>query len=141
MTVESIQAWPAGESVSLPYFDTAVNAGEPGYVSQPLEGQIDIGRELVNKNHATFCVRVNGQSMVDAGIDSGDLLIVDKDLPADNGSIILAVIDGEFTVKRLVKNGPQVYLQPENASFSPIHIEELNDFRVWGVVTGVIKKV
>ncbi len=138
--MQFIQELSLGGGIDLPFFDYAVACGTPSYVSQPLAETINIGEELVVNKKSSFCVRVNGQSMIDAGIDDGDLLVVDKGLEANNNSIILAVINGEYTVKRLLRNKTGLYLQPENKDFEPIRITEFMDFRVWGVVTGVIKK-
>lgn len=129
------------EAISLPYFEVGVSAGNPTYVSEYFETTINVSRELIKNRNSTFCVRVNGQSMIDAGIDDGDLLIVDKSLPAENNNIILAVINGEFTVKRLYKRDDDLYLQPENKNYNPIKITPFMDFRIWGVVTGLIKKL
>ena len=96
---------------------------------------------LVKNKAATFYARVSGQSMIDAGIDDGDLLIVDKSLHAENNNIVLAVINGDYTVKRLYRNGEELFLQPANRNYNPIKITEFMDFRLWGVVTGVIKKL
>jgi len=133
--------WNELETLSLPFFDVGVNAGLPGYVGQPLQENIDLQRELVQHPGQTFVVRVNGQSMVGAGIDGGDLLVVDKALPARDQHIVLAVIDGEYTVKRLVKKENVLYLKPENPDYPLITVQEQSDFRIWGVVTGVIKKL
>lgn len=127
-------------SVEIPFFDVGVSAGYPSQVYSINGDSININRELVVNKSSTFCVRVNGQSMINAGIDDGDLMVVDKSLHADDNSIILAVINGEYTVKRLKRIDGKLYLQPENDDFSPILITEHMDFRIWGVVTGVIKK-
>ena len=95
---------------------------------------------LVHNPSATFCVKAIGESMKDAGIKSGDIMIVDKSLEPKNRSIVLAVIDGEFTVKRVNLNDNELYLIPENSNFSPIKITQEMDFQVWGVVTYVIHK-
>jgi DNA polymerase V len=129
------------ESCSLPFFDVGVAAGKPSYVTEYFPDTIDLNRELVPNPKASFCVRVSGQSMVGANIDDGDLLIVDKEREARSGQIILAVINGEYTVKRLLIKANQVYLQPENEEFTPLLITPFMDFRVWGVVTGLIKKM
>jgi DNA polymerase V len=105
------------------------------------DSSINLSKELVKNSKTTFAVRVNGQSMIDAGIEDKDLLIVDKALEPKNKQIVLAVINGEFTVKRLLRNGDDLYLQAENINYSPIKINENMDFRIWGVVLGVIKKM
>lgn len=129
------------DNLEIPFFEVGVAAGEPSYVSQYFESTVNLNRELVKNPKATFCVRVNGQSMIGAGIDTGDLLIVDKEKEPQNKQIVLAVINGEYTVKRLLINGSGTYLQPENSNFKPIRITEFMDFRIWGVVTGLIKKL
>lgn len=129
------------DQLKLPYFEAGVNAGEPGYVSEYFESSINLNRELVDNPKASFCVRVAGQSMVDAGIDDGDLLIVDRSREPEDGQIILAVINGEYTVKRLKFRNGECFLQPENKAYEPIRITQFMDFRIWGVVTGLIKKV
>src|SRR5690606_17950812 len=122
-------------------YEVSVAAGAPTYIPTYFESTINISRELVKNHKSTFCVRVNGQSMVDAGIDDGDLLIVDRHLEPQNNNIILAVINGEYTVKRLYKRGEDLFLQPENKNYDPIKITPYMDFRIWGVVTGLIKKL
>lgn len=129
------------DHLEIPYFEVDVPAGEPSYVSQYFESTINLNHELVKNPKATFCVRVNGQSMIGAGIDTGDLLIVDKQKEPENKQIVLAVINGEYTVKRLLINSGGTYLQAENPAFEPIKITEFMDFRIWGVVTGLIKKL
>lgn len=141
MKVTEILPIEDNDAIEIPYFEVGVAAGEPTYVSQSFETTINVSRELIKNRKATFCVRVVGQSMIDAGIDDGDLLIVDKSLPPDNNNIVLAVIDGEYTVKRLYKRGEDLYLQPENKNYDPIKITPYMDFRIWGVVTGLIKKL
>lgn len=131
----------SAESVSIPLYHASVAAGNPAYVSQFFEDTIDISRHAVNNPKTSFCVRVNGQSMIKAGIDNGDLLIVDKSLTAENKQIVLAVVNGEFTVKRLLRKENRLFLLPENPDFEPIEVTEFMDFRISGVVTGVIKKM
>lgn len=129
------------ESLRIPFFDVGVAAGKPSYVSEYFEDSIDINSEMVKNPRATFCVRVSGQSMVGAGIDDGDLLIVDKEKIAEDQAIVLAVINGEYTVKRLQRREGALFLQAENPDFAPLRITQFMDFRVWGVVTGLIKKM
>lgn len=131
---------PSG-GIEIPFFDVGVAAGNPSYVSEYFPDSINLSRDLVKNPKATFCVRVSGQSMVGAGIDDGDLLIVDKELQAKEGQIILAVINGDYTVKRLLQKEDGYYLQPENPAFEPLKITQFMDFRIWGVVTGLIKKM
>lgn len=128
-------------AIELPFFDIGVAAGKPSYVTEYFPETINLQGSLVPNPKASFCVRVSGQSMVDAGIDDGDLLIVDKSRHPEDGQIVLAVINGDYTVKRLKIRGQKLYLMPENPKFEPIEIDQFMDFRVWGVVTGLIKKL
>lgn len=105
-----------------------------------MEQKLDLNTHLIQHPAATFFVRVEGDSMKDAGIHPNDILVVDRALEATNGKIVVAVINGEFTVKRIRFKGPQIILEAENPSYPPILIERSADFQVWGVVTYVIHK-
>ena len=102
---------------------------------------LNLQEYLIQHPSATFCVRVTGDSMQNAGIFSGDVMVVDRALEPQNNSIVLAVLDGEFTVKRIQKEENSLYLKPENENFKSIKITEEMDFKVWGIVTHVIHKV
>ena len=123
----------------LSFFDTSVPAGFPSPADDFLEEKLDLNKFLVKNPAATFFVRVRGSSMIQAGIFDRDILIVDRSLEVQNNSIIVAVIDGEFTVKRLQKSGDQILLVAENRNYKPIKITKEMDFQVWGVVRGVIR--
>jgi DNA polymerase V len=125
---------------SIPMFSNAVQAGFPSPAEDHMDMDLNLNDYLVENPSATFCVKAIGESMKDAGIHSGDIMIVDKSLEPKNRSIILAVINGEFTVKRVNINDGSLYLLPENSSFSPIKITQEMDFHVWGVVTYIIHK-
>ena len=125
---------------SLSIFSNAVQAGFPSPADDYMEPDLDLNDYLVQNPSATFCVKAIGDSMKDAGISSGDIMVVDKSLEPKNRSIVLAIIDGEFTVKRVNINSNKLYLVPENNDFLPIEITEEMDFKVWGVVTYVIHK-
>ena len=101
---------------------------------------LNLQDHLIQNPSATFCVRAVGESMKDAGIQSGDIMLVDKSITPKNRSIVLAVIDGEFTVKRLNVSEKELYLVPENENSPPIKITEKMDFQVWGVVTYIVHK-
>lgn len=120
---------------------TGISAGFPSPADDFKEFKISLDKTLVRNKEATFYAKVSGQSMVGAGIDDGDLLVVDKSLDPKHNSIAVCFIDGEFTVKRLKVSEGNVYLQPENPSYKAIKITNDNDFQVWGIVTHVIKKV
>ena len=124
----------------IPLFEGSVQAGFPSPADDYMDMDLDLHDHLVQNPSATFCVKAIGESMKDAGIQSGDVMIVDRSLEPENRSIVLAVIDGEFTVKRVNVNDDALYLMPENSNFSPIKITEEMDFQVWGVVTYIIHK-
>jgi DNA polymerase V len=126
--------------MELPLFESKVSAGFPSPAEEYLQRPLDIGRLLVRNPASTFFIRVMGDSMVGAGINDGDLLVIDRSITPENKSIVLAIVDGEFTVKRLCKKGDQVYLKPENPKYSAIQITDLMQFEVWGVVTYVIHR-
>jgi DNA polymerase V len=117
-----------------------VPAGFPSPADDFVEMEINLQDYIVKNKEATFCVKVEGSSMTKAGINTGDIMIVDRSLTPKHNDIVLAVIDGDFTVKRLAVNDNSVYLVPENDSFSPIKITDLMDFQVWGIITHIIHR-
>jgi len=117
-----------------------VPAGFPSPADDFVEIELNLHDYIVKNKDATFCVKVEGNSMTKADIHSGDILIVDRSLDPEHNNIVLAVIDGEFTVKRLAVNDSNLYLAPENDNFTPIKIKEEMDFLVWGVITHIIHK-
>jgi len=122
----------------LPIFLESVSAGFPSPADDYLEGRLDLNEYLVRNPSATFFLRVTGDSMIDAGIHSGDVLIVDRSLTPRSGSIVIAAIDGELVVKRLKISKNKIFLIPENRQYEPIEIKSEMNFEVWGVVTSVI---
>lgn len=116
----------------------AVQAGFPSPAADYIENDIDLAAHLVSKPLSTYLVRVVGNSMIDAHIPPDALLVVDKSLTPKNNQIIVASIDGEFTVKRFIKNSSGIRLMPANKAFLPIPITEFMDFKVWGTVTRII---
>lgn len=127
-------------SIYLNLYGTNVSAGFPSPSSDYLEGKLDLNEHIIKNPPATFFVRVSGDSMIGAGIHPDDLLVVDRSEEPKHGKIVIAVINGELTVKRLHKNRAGVQLMPENPSYLPIHITPEMEFQVWGVVTYVIHK-
>jgi len=125
---------------SIPFCISPVRAGFPSPAEDYIENSLDLNHLLIKHPAATFFVRVEGDSMKDAKINKGDILIVDKAIKPSHKKIIIASIDGEFTVKRLYIEGTNVFLYPENPKFKPIKIQENSDFEVWGVVTYIIHK-
>ena len=122
----------------LPLFLESVSAGFPSPADDYLEGKLDLNEHLVRNPTATFFVRVTGDSMEGAGMYSGDILVVDRSLDPKDGNVIIAVIDGELTVKRLSNKNGEISLVPENPNYKPLKITEEMSFTVWGVVTNVI---
>lgn len=125
----------------ITFTDTGISAGFPSPADDFKEYRISLDRTLVKNKEATFYAKVSGQSMVGAGLDDGDLLIVDRSLEPEHNKIAVCFIDGEFTVKRLILEADCIYLQPENPDYKPIKVTEDNDLQIWGIVTHVIKKI
>ena len=121
-------------------FSHKVPAGFPSPADDHAESRLDLNEYLINQAESTFFVRIKGDSMVDAGILDNDIVIVDRSKSAAINDIVLASIDGEFTVKVLTKNNKGPYLMPANKEFKPIYIEEGSQFEIWGVVTGSVRK-
>jgi DNA polymerase V len=121
-----------------PLFLTRVPAGFPSPADDYMEGNLDLNTHLIKHPSATFFVRVVGDSMKDAGIHTGDILVVDRSLEADDNKIVIAAVNGELTVKRIMKTSGALFLVSDNPEYSPIPICEDMDFAVWGVVTCVI---
>lgn len=124
----------------VPVYGDAVPAGFPSPAEDYLDMDLNLHEYLVQNPAATFCVRAVGDSMLDANIKSGDVMVVDRAKDPVNNSIVLAVLDGEFTVKRIKKNEDELYLMPANADYQPMKITDDMDFQVWGVVTFIIHK-
>ncbi len=135
---EVFEANPVTHSPQRMY-STLVAAGLPSPTEDYSEGKIDLNEHLLEHPEDTFFVRVSGDSMIDVGIHPGDLLIVDRVIRPASGKIIIAVINGELTVKRLIKQEEnKLFLMPENVNYPAIEITEEMSFMIWGVVTNVI---
>lgn len=128
-------------NLSLPLFASRVPAGAPVPADDLRERDIDLNQHLVHHPDSTFLVTVKGDSMIDAGIHDGDLLVVDRALEPKPGKVVVAVVNGELTVKRLAKSGKTILLVPENPAYRPIEVDEEASFFIWGVVTNVIHPV
>jgi DNA polymerase V len=128
-------------SSPCPLFLVPVAAGFPSPADDYLEDKLDLNQHLIKHEASTFFVKVRGDSMIGAGIHSGDLLIVDRALEPMDNSVVIAVVNGELTVKRIHKRDGKLALMPDNGDYEPIHITECTDFEVWGVVTHVIHAV
>jgi len=118
----------------LPLFIASISAGFPSPADDYIDKKLDLNEFLIKHPSATFFVRVSGDSMIDAGIKNGDILIVDRAIESTNGSIVIAIVNGELTVKRIKKNNEKLYLMPENSDFDTIEITPETQFEVWGVV-------
>ena len=129
----------AGNSLSL--FEAAVPAGFPSPAADYEQDRLDLNRHLVKNPAATFFVRVTGDSMTGAGIHDGDLLVVDRSLETKDKNIVIAVLDGELTVKRIRIRNRKITLEPENHNYSAQEITPDTAFEVWGVVTSAIHKL
>ena len=132
---------PNPPRVARPLFLSRVPAGFPSPAEDYVECGLDLNEHLIAHREATFFVRVKGHSMTGAGIRDGDLLVVDRALEAGDGDIVVAVVDGELTVKRLWRRGGRVRLLAENPAFAPIELKDGQELAVWGVVTSVIHRV
>jgi DNA polymerase V len=127
--------------LKIPFIPDGVSAGFPSPAADFMETNIDLNAALSENPLATFYIRVNGNSMIDAGINDKDVLVVDRSLEPQNNKIAICFIDGEFTVKRIKLETDCLYLMPENSNYQPIKVTEENELIIWGIVTYVIKKV
>ncbi len=126
--------------LELPLASSGISAGFPSPADDHLDIKLDLNKALVPHPNATFYGRVKGYSMVEAGIEEGDILVIDKSLDPKEGDVAVCFLDGEFTVKRIGKREGNLCLLPANEAFEPIPVTEENDFLVWGIVTYVIHK-
>jgi DNA polymerase V len=136
--IESIYKPDLKTRYRVPLYMNPVAAGFPAPTEDYVEERLDLNKHLIKHPEASFMVRVTGYSMIDAGIHPGDLLIVDRSLEPTNNKVIIAVVNGELTVKRIRKTRGKLLLIPENDSFEPIQIFAETDFHIWGVVTNVV---
>ncbi|WP_334056843.1 LexA family protein [Polaribacter sp. P097] len=123
------------------FIDTGISAGFPLTTEDIVGEKISLDDTLVRNKDTTFYAKVRGQSMINAGLNHDDLLVIDRSLEPADKKIAVCYIDGEFTVKRLRVQKNEIWLQPENPDYPIINITEDNDFMIWGIVTNVIKKV
>lgn len=121
--------------------DTGISAGFPSPADDFKQERLSLDETLIKNKEATFFARVSGQSMINAGLNDNDLLIIDRSLEPGHNKIAVCFLDGEFTVKRLKIENNTLWLQPENDNYKPIEITQDNQFVIWGIVTNVIKKV
>lgn len=122
----------------IPLYTSLVPAGFPSPADDYLENPIDLNSYVSKNPSATYFVRVDGDSMINSGIFDGDLVAVDRAVEAKSGHVVIAAVNGELTIKRLIKQNETWYLSPNNPSYKPIEISEELDCVIWGVVTYVI---
>lgn len=141
-TISNDILFPAFDSSPrhAPVFSHTVAAGFPSPADDYIEGRLSLDEHLISNKETTFFVRAKGNSMIGAGIFDGDLLIVDKSLSPQSGNIVIAIVDGDLTVKRLVQNKGEIILKPENPRFKDIEFKDGQELQVWGVVTATIKR-
>ncbi|MBD0831070.1 LexA family protein [Aestuariibaculum sediminum] len=131
----------SSDSLGALFFDTGISCGIPSPAEDFSQQRLSLDKELVKNSETTFFARVSGQSMIGAGLEDNDLLVIDRGLEPQNNRIAVCFLDGEFTVKRLRVDNGEVWLKPENPNYPIIKITQDNKFLIWGIVTNVIKKV
>ena len=127
-------------SLELKLLSHRINAGFPSPAADYCEEGLDLNAYLVRNQPATFMFSVKGDSMIHAGIQEGDKVIVDRALTAKHDDIVVAVVAGDYTIKRLYKHMGRVELRPENPAYPPIVFQEGSELLVWGVVVGVVRR-
>ena len=128
-------------TVKLEFVEEGISAGFPSPADDFKNKRISLDEELIADVNSTYYARVSGESMIDAGLDDNDLLVIDKSIPPRDGKIAVCCVDGEYTVKRLKITDECVYLMPANENYKPIKVTEEKQLLIWGIVTYVIKKV
>ena len=130
-----------GNSLGQWLIENGISAGFPSPADDFKEIRISLDEELIKNKEATFYARVSGDSMQDAGLSDGDLIVIDRAINIENNKICVCFLDGEFTVKRIIKRGRKLYLKPENKNYEEIEIKKDSELIVWGIITFVIKSV
>lgn len=126
-------------ALSLPFFNGGVSAGFPSPAEDFLENELDFNAAFIKHPSATFYAKVKGNSMKDAGISNGDIMVIDRSLEPNNGDIAVCYLDGEFTVKTIMIEKDAVWLVAQNEQYEPIRVTEENELIIWGIVINVIK--
>ena len=141
MKVQAIYYPDQSTECKRPLFMVPVSAGFPSPAEDYIEGSLDLNKYLIKHPAATFFVKVAGNSMIDAGIHPGDILIVDRSIEPTDSKVVIAVVNGDLTVKRIRVIKDKVFLMPENKDYEPLQIEAEMSFEIWGVVTNVIHRL
>lgn len=137
-TIAAVYAFNRQGELKRPLFACSVSAGFPSPAEDYIEGRLDLNELMVANPAATFFVRVAGDSMVGAGIHHNDILVVDRSLEPIGNKVVIAVVNGELTVKRLIREGEGFYLKAENSDYPDIHMREGSTCEIWGVVSFVV---
>ena len=140
LTISSIHPSKQDSHLNIPLFTSTVPAGFPSPADDFIDSTLDLNEMIIQHPSATFFVKARGESMINSGINSGDILVVDRSIEPQNNTIIIAILDGELTVKQMKKKGEKLFLMPSNPHYQPIQITSEVDFEVWGTVTHVIHK-
>ena len=125
----------------IPLYGHSISAGFPSPADDFVDNRLDLNQLLIQNKAATFFLRVKGDSMIGAGINDGDIIVCDRSLKPVDGSVLVAVVDGELTVKRLVYRNGVAELHAENSKYSPIRFKEGQELSYWGVVTSSVHTV
>ena len=127
-------------SLSLQYADAGIRAGFPSPAQDYISETIDLNKDLIRHPASTFYGRVVGDSMIDEGIEEGDILVIDKSIEPEDNDLAVCCLDGEFTLKRInITRDNRIYLMPSHRRYKPIEVTPDNEFMVWGIVTYTIK--
>lgn len=141
MSTLEIKTIAEGSDLSLQLFESRIQAGFPSPAQGAFADSVDLHHELINNPAATFCARVIGDSMIDSGINEGDMLIIDRSLEPHDGDIAVCFIDGDFTVKRIIIKNDELSLVPANRKYPVIKVPKESNFIIWGIVSHIIKKL
>lgn len=139
--IGEIENFIRAKGYELPLYGSSVSAGAAVPAEDYIEDNVDLHKYLVDDPKNTFLVKASGDSMIDAGIYSGDMLVVDRNMKPSHGKVVIAAIDGQLTVKRFYNKDGKTYLKAENPDYSDILLEENNELIIWGVVTSVLTKL
>lgn len=139
--LDDVRNYSVNGGYKIPFFSSKVEAGYPSLADDHVEDMIDMNCFLIKNPHTTFCVKVSGLSMIEAGIYEDDFLLVDSSISPTEGKIVIAAIDNMLTVKRLGFINKKPYLIPENPNFELIPILENSEIRIWGVVTNILRNL
>lgn len=137
MSIEIFKYEPQ-KKVLIPFLDARVNAGFPSPAQDYIDQKLDLNEHLIKHPSSTFVIKVNGSSMIEEGICDKSLLVVDRSLDYKNNCIVIACINGEFTLKKIDRIKGKYHLISANTNFEPIEINEENELLIWGIVTWVL---